>query len=174
MIFNFNRNHVDKWPLVTNVKASIYKWFGRQIIADENGIKHFNCQWAWLMFVWQWKGLNAIHRRGHSTKLVVRYFVYYHTIWWTITDTGACVPRTKISSWPFTYAFTCYSNPLNVKYIICLFICRVSKPIFIYWMYAVVKNVSTRAVVPVPPWLDVRKGRNTFYVIKCCILGENR
>lgn len=113
-------------------------------------------------------------RRGHSTKLVVRYFVYYYTIWWTITDTGACVPRTKISSWPFTYAFTCYSNPLNVKCIICLFICRVSKPIFIYWMYAVVKNVSTRAVVPVPPWLDVRKGRNTFYVIKCCILGENR
>lgn len=132
------------------------------------------CQWAWLMIVWQWKGLNAIHRRGHSTKFVVRYFVYYYTIWWTITDTGACVPRTKISSWPFTYAFTCYSNPLNVKCIICLFICRVSKPIFIYWMYAVVKNVSTRAVVPVPPWLDVRKGRNTFYVIKCCILGENR
>lgn len=79
------------------------------------------CQWAWLMFVWQWKGLNAIHRRGHSTKLVVRYFVYYYTIWWTITDTGACVPRTKISSWPFTYVFTCYSNPLNVKCIICLF-----------------------------------------------------
>lgn len=115
----------------------------------------------------------AIHRGGHSTKLVVRYFVYYYTIWWTITDRRLC-SRTKISSWPFTYAFTCYSNPLNVKCIICLFICRVSKSIFIYWMYAVVKNVSTRAVVPVPPWLDVRKDRNTFYVIKCCILGENR
>lgn len=120
------------------------------------------------------KRIECNSQKGHSTKLVVRYFVYYYTIWWTITDTGACVPRTKISSWPFTYAFTCYSNPLNVKCIICLFICRVSKPIFIYWMYAVVKNVSTRAVVPVPPWLDVRKGRNTFYVMKCCILGENR
>lgn len=120
------------------------------------------------------KRIDCNSQWGHSTKLVVRYFVYYYTIWWTITDTGACVPRTKISSWPFTYAFTCYSNPLNVKCIICLFICRVSKPIFIYWMYAVVKNVSTRAVVPVPPWLDVRKGRITFYVIKYCILGENR
>lgn len=67
------------------------------------------------------KRIDCNSQWGHSTKLVVRYFVYYYTIWWTITDTGACVPRTKISSWPFTYAFTCYSNPLNVKCIICLF-----------------------------------------------------
>lgn len=120
------------------------------------------------------KRIECNSQKGALHKILYINLVYYYTIWWTITDTGACVPRTKISSWPFTYAFTCYSNPLNVKCIICLFICRVSKPIFIYWMYAVVKNVSTRAVVPVPPWLDVRKGRNTFYVIKCCILGENR
>lgn len=153
-----------------NVKASIYKWFGKQIIAGENDIKHFANEHDWCSSDSE-KDCNS--QKGHSTKFVVRYFVYYYTIWWTITDRRLC-SRTKISSWPFTYAFTCYSNPLNVKCIICLFICRVSKSIFIYWMYAVVKNVSTRAVVPVPPWLDVRKDRNTFYVIKCCILGENR
>ena len=41
-------------------------------------------------------------------------------------------------------------------------------------MHAAVKIVSTRAAVPVPPWLNVRKGRKRVDVITISIMGNFR